>query len=253
MARLTLTYSDLYKKVSEFLGLGSSPTGTNLTKVKDIVARGYRQFLYPIDIRTDELHEWSFLKQFHTITTKNGQWKYALPKNFSDFIDVPHFDDEKSYKELTQLAPEQILEQRSATVSEGFPIYFALAPYTYDNSVGTFYEFWIDPVPDAAYVLKFFYRIDPLKPENDSDFLIGGIRATEAILESCLKVAEQQEDDKIDVHTQIADKLIQDLIKADIQNESDVLGNLSNPRPNLFRWYFTVNPDIVYESEGGLS
>ena len=53
MARLTLSYKDVYDKVGEFLGLvpsGTTPTGQDLTDVKDIVARGLRQFIYPLDM-----------------------------------------------------------------------------------------------------------------------------------------------------------------------------------------------------------
>ena len=69
MARLTLDYSDCWQKVSEFLGLtasGTAPTGQDLTDVKAIVARGLRQFLYPLDRKTGNGHEWSFLSQYWT-------------------------------------------------------------------------------------------------------------------------------------------------------------------------------------------
>jgi hypothetical protein len=51
---LQLTFSDIYTKVSEFLGLGSSPTGTDLTKVKDLTYRGYRRFLLPKNVRNGQ-------------------------------------------------------------------------------------------------------------------------------------------------------------------------------------------------------
>lgn len=255
MSRLTLSYSDIYKKVSEFLGLGSSPSGTDLTKCEAIVARGLRQFLYPIDAETGELHVWSFVKQFHTFSTVSGKYKYALPLDFSDLIDVPHFDDEKGYNELTKIAPEQILELRAASVSSGFPVYCALAPFVYDQQIGTMYEMWLDPEPDGVYLLKFFYRIDPFRSVatgDDSALMVGGIRATEAILETCLAVAEKQEDDVIGLHSQESTRLIQELIKADIQDTTDLLGNLNQPKPSLYRWKSMVDTDTVYESEGGV-
>ena len=243
MSRLTITYSDLYTKVSEFLGMGSSPTGTNLTKVKDIVARGYRQFLYPIDKKTGELHVWSFVKQLYTVATKPGIWKYPLPDNFSEFIDEPHFDDDSGYHEVTRIAPEQILEKRAISVSSGFPLYCAVAPFTFDGQIGTFYELWIDPKPDTVYPLKFFYRIDPLKPSNDGDFLVGGIKAVEAQIETCLAIAEKQEDEEVTTHSRESLRLIQDLIRADVVDETGILGNLHHPRPPLFRWYSALPDD----------
>lgn len=248
MARLTLTYSEIYTLVSQFLGEGDTAS----TATKALVARGYRQFLYPIDQQTGELHVWSFVKQFHTINTVSGKWKYELPLDFSDFLDVPHFDDDQGYNELTKIGPEQIIELRTASVSTGFPTYFALAPFKYDKQIGTFYEMWLDPVPDGAYILKFFYRIDPLKPDATTDLLVGGIRATEAILETCLAVAEKQEDEIAGIHSQESTRLIQELIKSDVQDTSDFLGNLSTPKVSQYRWGSLVDVDRVYESEGGL-
>lgn len=243
MAKLTISYSDLHTLTSEFLGLGS--TASDGTKA--IVARGYRQFLYPIDMITGQLHVWSFVKQFHTFSTVSGKWKYSLPNDFSDFLDVPHFDDEVGYNELAKIAPEQILEVRSGSVSSGYPTHFALAPFVYDNEIGTMYEMWVNPVPDSVYLLKFFYRIDPLAPSVTTDLLVGGVRATEAIIESCLACAETQEDETIGLHSQLANDLIQKLIIADIQDTTDLLGNLSTPKPSAFRWGSMVDLDDVYD------
>jgi len=246
MARLTLSYSDLYIRVSNFLGLtspGTAPTGQNLTDCKDIVARAYRQFLYPIDQQTGELYVWSFVKQFCTINTVANKWKYELPLDFSDFLDIPHFDGDTGYNELIKIAPEQILELRAASVSSGYPVYFAVAPFKYDNKIGTFYEMWIDPKPDGAYMLKFFYRIDPLKPENTTDLLVGGVRGTEALLETCLAVAEKQEDEVAAIHTAESTRLIQELIRSDVQDTSDFLGNLSVPTEPKHRWFSALPPD----------
>lgn len=252
MAKLTFTYSDVYSLISTFLGLPLVPTGTDLTLVKQIAARGYRKFLYPVDLRSGESYTWSFVKQYMTINTESGVWKYPLPDNFSDLIDIPHFDDDTGYNELTKVSMEQILEQRAASVSAGFPLYHALAPYTFDGAVGTFYEMWIDPIPDGTYLLKFFYRIDPLAPSADGDFFAGGIKAIEALTECCLAKAEQQVNDTIGMHTKLAEKLVQELIRNDVQDTSDFLGNMAAPKPTLFRWYSAVNNNTIYEAEGGV-
>lgn len=243
MANLTLTYSDLYSRVSDFLGVGTSPTGAMLTKVKDIVARGYRKFLYPIDAQTGEPYTFSFVKQYLQIPIVANKWKYPLPGDFGDMIDRPHFDADSGYHELTQIQPQQISEQRAQSVSAGFPIYYGLAPYTFDGMIGTFYEMWIDPKPDTNYNLEFWYRKDPLKPENDSEFLMGGVKAVEAQLECCLAAAETQEDDKIGIHTQLAEDAIQILIRSDVKVASDNLGNLAKPRESLYRWYSVLPPN----------
>lgn len=255
MAKLTLTYSDLYTKVSNSLGMtaiGTAPTGTNLTTCKDIVARGYRQFLYPIDRKTGKLHNWSFIKQLHVIQTSVGKWKYELPVDFSDFITAPMFDDDKLYKELIRLAPEQILKARNISTSTSYPTHYALAPFVYDASVGTMYELWLDSAPDAIYTLKFFYRIDPFKPAEAGDFLVGGIRAVEAILETCMALGEKEIEEKAGIHTQESVRLIQELIESDVEDTSDFLGNLARPNSRSITFGSLVNVDEVYETEGGV-
>jgi hypothetical protein len=231
---------------------GTAPTGTKLVTCKDIVARAYRQFLYPIDRQTGKLHNWSFVKQLHVIQTSVGKWKYELPVDFSDFITEPVFDDDVLYQELRRLAPEQILKARAVSTSTSYPTTYALAPFVYDASTGTMYELWLDAAPDKSYSLKFFYRIDPFKPANDSDMLVGGIRAVEAILETCLAVGEKEVDEQPGVHTAESTRLIQELIQADVADTSDYLGNLATPRKGSVPWSSMVNVDQVYESEGGV-
>lgn len=255
MASLILTFADLYTRVSNFLGMTGptvAPTSTNLTVCKDIVYRGYRQFLYPVDSRTGETHDWSFLKQLHVFKTKSGQYKYSLPADFSDFITNPQYDDDGDYEELIKISPKQIQEIRSATTSGGYPVYFAIAPYTYDNDIGTMYELWLDPEPDGQYIMKFFYRIDPLKPENATDYVVGGVRASEAILQNCLAIAEQQEKDIVGMHTQLANELTQKLIRNDIQEDSDFLGNLGDKIRTPYKWPSAFGISEVYEDEGGV-
>jgi hypothetical protein len=250
MAKLTVSFNDLYTKVSEFLGLGSSPTGTDLTKVKDIVKRGYRMFLYPVDQLTGDIHHWSFVKQFYTLNITNGKWKYLLPEDFSDMISAPAFADDTAYPPLVKVGPEQMREARSLSTSIGFPKQYALAPFKYDLQTGTRYEFWVDPDPDGSYVINFWYRIDPDAPSDDADLLVGGIRGAEALIECCLAKAEQQEDDKVGMHTGLAKEALQSLIMTDIKDTSDFLGNLAHGKPSPYRWFNAIpknnSADNVY-------
>lgn len=263
MARLTLSYSDVYQKVAEFLSFvpyGTAPTGTELTVVEDITARGLRQFLYPVDVRNGNLHEWSFLRQYYTITTVGNQWKYVLPPDFSELLTPLVYDTQKGYPDVLRRDAVQIKQMRSLSEFKSFPEFFAITPAKYDLEIGSGYEMWMYPTPNQAYVLSLFYRIDPLKPSATTDLMVGGIKATEAILETCLAVAEQQEDDVAGLHTSLAAELIQKLIIADSDViESDLVGNLHGQRfgYNSFGRYWPrerfllTNTDIsnVYEGD----
>jgi len=228
MATLKVTYSDLLVRVSDFLGLGSStPTGDDLTLCGDIVARGYRQFLYPVDMRTGDTYEWSFLKKFFVLPIKSGKWVYQLPEDYSEILTDPTYDDDDGYNCLDKRTPEEILNLRSAVVESYPPSYYTVVPQGTNLETGSFDELWIYPEPDGAYNLKFFYKTDPLKPSNIADYLVGGVKGAEALIESCLAVAELQEDDTIGVHTQKAEELIQKLIVVDSKRDEDaIVGNL---------------------------
>lgn len=250
MAKMTLSYQNLYDEVSHFLGLtarGTSPTGSDLTLCKAIVDRGIRQFLYPIDMTTGQPHEWEFLKVYWDFTTVSGQWKYALPADFSDVYSTLYFDTSSANSPLVKRSAEQILDMRTGGAESGFPEYFAITPLRYDIEIGTLYELWVHPVPSQTDTLSGFYRADPVQLSATTDLVIGGIKAIEAVLESCLAVAEHQEDDMVSSHhTQKAAELIQTLIKFDKVTTTDKIGNLYSDRDRVWpppRGSFTY-PDM---------
>ena len=230
MSRMTLSYKNLYDEVSFFLGLtarGTTPTGANLTLCEELVHRGIRQFLYPIDMRTGLAHEWQFLKVSWDFTTTSGQWKYALPVDFSDLYSTLYFDLESANPPLVKRSAEQVLDMRTGGTISGYPEYFAITTSRYDADIGSLYELWLYPTPSQTETLSGFYRADPVQLSATTDLVVGGIRAIEAVLESCLAVAEHQEDDMTSSHhTGKAAELIQKLIQYDSITVSDKIGNL---------------------------
>ena len=254
MARMTLSYQNLYDEVSFFLGLtarGTTPTGTNETLCKAIVDRGIRQFLYPIDMETGTPHEWEFLKVYWDFTTVSGQWKYSLPIDFSDLYSTLYFDTSGIDPPLLKRSAEQILDMRTGGATSGSPEYFAITPLRYDIEIVSLYEIWLYPTPSQTDTLSGFYRADPVQLSATTDLVVGGIRAIEAILESCLAVAEHQEDDMTSSHhTSKAAELIQKLIKFDKVTQSDKIGNLYSDKDRIWpppRGFFTYpNMDNIY-------
>ena len=214
---------------------GTAPACQDLIDVKAITARGLRQFLYPLDARTGEKWEWSFLNQYWSLSLITDEWKYALPLDFSDLLTDFVYDTSDGVAPLKKRSAEQIKDMRSDTDSSGWPEFYAIVPARYGRDVGSYYELWIHPKPSQVYVISAFYRIDPLEPSADANLMVGGVSATEAILESCLAVAESWSDDMATTHhTAKAAELIQTLISFDSGKiDSDYIGNLYRPRP---RW-----------------
>jgi len=255
MAKYTLGYSDLYDEVSWFLGLtsrGTSPTGTNLTTCTSIVARGIRQFMYPLDERGNP-YNWNFLKFPWTFKVEPNDWKVALPVDFADVCSDLYYDINSANPPVKKRSAQQIIEYRTGNDISGYPECFAITPSKYDITYGTLYEMWLWPKANQSYDLTAFYRADPVKLSATTDLVFGGIRAIEAVLESCLAVAEHQEDDMQTSHHQSkARELVLTLIKFDRIADTDKLGNLHHPDMSWppSRGYFTY-PDTdnnVYPS-----
>ena len=231
MANLRLTYQNIYDRVSHFLGLtpeGTTPTGTDLTTCEDICQRGLRQFLYPIDSRTGEYWEWSFLRPSYTMTLLDGTWRYQLPEDFSSIITDPVYSEDDGFKQMAKTTPDNIANLMAAGAVDYAPYYYAIVTSDYDPEIGEFEEIMFYPKPDSTYRVQFYYKSDPTKASDADAFLPGGVKSTEAILENCLAVAESQEDEVLGIHTQLAGKLTQDLIIIDSKKDADnmVIGNL---------------------------
>lgn len=224
MANLCLTFSDVYNLVSEYLGFGSTPTGTNLTKVKNIVHRGYRQFLNPVDGRTGRGYIWSFLKKESMLVTKEGVSEYELPSDFGCLWYGPKYDNDMHYPNPQPTSIETVRVWLSTDTSNNYPQLYSIVSDVYNPLIGQKYKIVFYPSPNSNYLLRYGYITEPPKLSNDTDIFAGGTRTSEAILETCLAVAEQQEDDIIGLHTQLSAKLINDLIRADVRQVPDSLG-----------------------------
>lgn len=223
MPTLDLTFLDVYTAVSNYLGLGNPTTdATELTTVKNIVKRGYRKFLMPVDSSTIDRrtrsgpkpYRWSFLRQTTTLATVAGQEKYDLPIGYNGMIiSLTHTTDETFNPVEVPLAVIYI--KKSETTNRSYPLYFAIKDGDFDKAVGRRKEVLFYPVPDLVYTYFYTYRFLPEAPVENGDFFVGPVGSGEAILETCLAVAELQEKDEIGVHNQEADRLTQQLIGDD--------------------------------------
>jgi len=198
MSNMRLTFEDVYNKVSEFLGLGSAPTDSDvLTSVKDLTYRGYRRFLFPIDPETKLPYHWSFLRKTATLKVEDGKWIYLLPNDFVNLISGFKFiaGEDKDNPEIR--SESQILSMRSESVAEATPSYYAIRPSTYERTVGQKQEVIFWKTPDASYDYSYTYIFDPEKPTDTTDVFVGTARVSEIILQCALAAAELQEDEVV--------------------------------------------------------
>lgn len=196
MAKLELTYSEVYTRISEYLGLtafNTAPTSTDLTRCKTIAERGYRRFLWPIDLESKLPHYWSFLRKQGQLSTVINKWQYALPEDFINFVIGPKFRAGENYSN-PELKPQSVIvANRTISTTAGLPKYYSLVNTAFDKETGYYKELWLDPKPDVVYNYYYTYIFSPDKPENSTDLFVGGAIAAETILQCCLAAAELQE------------------------------------------------------------
>lgn len=229
MATLQLQFSEVYIKVSEFLGWGSNPAGADLTNAKNVVHRGYRRFLRPVDLRYGKKHVWSFLEKHTVLNTKSGEWVYNLPSDFHSLRSPFKHEKDSGYPPMQPRALADLQQMRSGVDSMSYPYFYALKTGLYVKEIGSTYEVAFFETPNENYRLNYSYIFKPPKLENDTDVFVGGDLASEAILEQCLAVAEHEYDEIIGTHTQAASKITQDLIVNDESTIADSVGKNIDP------------------------
>jgi hypothetical protein len=250
MVQLGWTFSEIYNQVSDFLGSGTSPSSEVLTKVKNIVHRAYLRFLNPISPVTGKAHLWSFIKVSYTIQLKNGMWKYALPEDFDRLLAQPQFDTSDGYDHLIKVDKNWILNCRSIGDESSTPIYYAIVPSVYNPEIGTKWEIWVYPTPNQSYNLFTSYIMSPIEPSATTDLVVGGPFASEVLLEMALAVAEQQENDEVTYHKEIADQLLAQLLLRDTVDVPDTVGSLRMPKENVHnRYQQEISESMIYSGD----
>ena len=225
MADLRWNFLKVYTKVADFLGMDITDA-TDLAAVKDIVYRGYMKFLMPVSPKDEEIYIWSWLKQPWKIALEPNKWEYPLPKDFDRFFRKIEYDDESNGNQMGLVSEQSIMRNRSNLEFSGYPSSYAIRTAKFDKVTGSVKEMIVYPTPSERSVVNSTYVMTPDKPDTTTDYFIGGPVESEAILQCCLAVAENQEDEKLGVETKKAVDLIQALIKKDSGEAPDTVGQV---------------------------
>lgn len=205
MSTLALTYPDYMNAVGYFLGYGSDYTAYDATRQANcdrIVQAGLRQFYFPAQA-ADGFKGWSFMKpSTGTITTVSGTQAYNMPSDFG-VIEGP-----LSYPSASPGPAVSIIDESDVRVMDSFgtitgrPVYASIRPKTTDGTADQLWQCLLWPTPNIATTLTFKYSISPPKLTVAAPYPYGGIFHHETIKESCLSVAEYEEDDAPGIHTE---------------------------------------------------
>ena len=245
MANLKLSYKDVYSKIGEFMGQ-PSPSAAEIVKHKSIVLRGYRKALVPIDLSSGKTYKWNFLQHTTTLSTQADEDTYKLPIGFSSLVHPFTFITPLSYNPI-QKPLSFIYEYKSKHTGSSYPQYFALKTSDYDTITGQVdSEVVFSPTPNGVFDYYYTFNLIPPAPVEDDDFFIGDILFSECILECALAVADLEKNEKVGVHAQAAESLLQSCIGEDKrQGLVPFLGQMADGKYDRYVRSATIYKDGV--------
>jgi len=88
-----------------------------------------------------------------------------------------------------------ILQRRRSALGTGTPAFAAILPAASDGSGGQRWEAWFDRDPSEELVLQYRYYVHKDALSTNNPYPLGGAAHAETIIESCLSIAEQRQDD----------------------------------------------------------
>ena len=224
MAESTMseTFATLAKSVGRFLGYQTNFanwTTAQADEIDECVQRGIRRFY--------RAHNWRFLRPSTTLTTTASDSDQDLPDNFGHIIGDLTYAASVSWHKTIKVVPEESLRalQQGHSSLTGKPLYAAVRPKTTTGATGQRWEILFYPTPDAAYVLGYQYQIMPDEIDRTTyTYPYGGMMHAEAILESCLAVAEEMLDDEIGLHNAKYQEALAASVRQDNQAQPEYYG-----------------------------
>ena len=199
---LSITYISLMNQVAFFLGWGADYTlctAGQQAALDSLVQSGLRKFYNPPICPPDRRpHNWSFLQVMTTLNTTDDDEDQDLPDDFGNLIGNIIY----SNTGVKIISASDLLNLREGLESTGIPCYGAIRPKTTTGTTGQRSEIMWYPTPDATYTLTYRYRKITNKLSVTNLYPYGGQVHSETLLESCLAVAEQRQNDEMGVHWQ---------------------------------------------------
>lgn len=194
-ATSSLTFTDLQLQVAVYLGYTATSgnwSAVETARIARIIARGLRQFY--------AAYSWSFLEIRTTLATVADDFDYALPDLFGDVIlgDMTFSPTDTMGPVVRQDSAEHVrMLLANGQGMTGRPQRFAIETTSLGGGATGLRKqiiFW--PIPDIVYTLGYTYRVNQ-NNISGTNYPVGGAQQAEAIMASCLAVAEL---DKTNAH-----------------------------------------------------
>lgn len=237
---LSLGYPELRRAVARQLGFNADSDNWSTdesTRLDEILKSGLRQFYIPPPVTQKGIHKWSFLYPKNTLTTVSGTKVYDLPDDLEAINSVLTFDDE-AFAPVRLVSDSFLREKfRIDNSISTFPIYASIVPQTTTGTTGQRKQIEFYPIPDDAYTLSYTYFILPQALTESNPYPYGGMVHAETIKESCLAIAEAEDDREGDssIHQQKFIRALQASIKLDSTNNKPTFYGYHGDRRSSFR------------------
>lgn len=204
---ISLSYNDLAGRVGDFLGwlrgaAFNDPAWSNhqIAIIDDCIRSGYRKFLHPMPP-----YDWSFLHPFVNLELPPNATLVQLPDDCAgiegDITITGAVGAFYSPIKLTNPSRIKTLYAQIPTAT-GQPLLAAIESLKGTTaSAGQREQLLVYPKADRDYTLTFQCYVVPDAPSATSPYVYGGAQHAETILEACLAVAEQRQDDMAGLHT----------------------------------------------------
>jgi len=203
MSVLNISYDQLRREVSRYLGYGRTPpsSGDEATDIADVLLAGQRRFYFPM--AEGQRYVWSFLRRVETITTAVGVRSYRLPENFSGMLMGLTYAAGENRRAIARVSEEEIRRLYGVADESGPPRYCAVRAVEAGAGSGGRYELVLFPVPVGEDVLLARWAIEPPALDDSNIYPLGGAAHSETVRQSCLAAAEETLDDTQGVHAKL--------------------------------------------------
>lgn len=203
---LSLRLEDYEAEYGSYMGWGQGPAkgdldwdADQLRLINTDVKSGVRRFYHPPILPGEATsYSWSFLKPISEVTITSGSRTVDLPDDFGDFegsLGISSTAGLIPY--LIRLTGVALLYRQYEGIqgATGQPQYAAVEPIRGTTPIrGQRWRLVVWPEPDADYVIRGQYTINPDALTGDRPYVYGGAQHHETVLESVLAVAEQRRD-----------------------------------------------------------
>lgn len=194
---------------------------------------GMSQFYRPGQI-LGQMYEWSFLRQVGRFSITSGSNTATLPRSFGSYVGNLVIESTTNSWDLEYVNSARMVEMQTRQSEQtGQPRFYSVIDAPAQELTRKTMLVW--PVPDADYVVKGLYQVNP-ETVLEEEYPYGAAEHSETILYSCYSAAELSGDNKFNGPFMMRFKeLLVASVNSDRQLKDGSVGTFN--KPNYQGWY----------------